>query len=690
MNMATDTSTLGGKLIDIDNGGPPTDVCVREMNMATDVATQGGKLINIDNGGTLTDICVIDGPRVYRTKTLTTPHDLSKCLLDGLTKASKLIYGEDDLPKLLLDVSYIRYSTTQGTNALVERKGPRLGLILGGGGTGVPSLISDTDTEHLFSALIGERVQFVDVAQDRKGLIDAGIRAVNGLAAQGANRIVVAFGGAARQALEANLKRDLLRAFPPHLLGALPILYSHELSDDGNDARRTWTAIFNAFLHPSMERFLYNAEHKLREYKTRNPLLIFRNDGHSARVAKTVAIKTYSSGPRGGMEGARALAKHYGIKRLVTMDIGGTTTDIGLIENDTVRAHRRGVIQGVATAFPLCDVVSAGVGGSSIIRVQNGRILVGPESVGSAPGPACFALGGREATMTDAFLLQRLLDPDSYFGGEMKIDVERARAAITERIATPMRITDLEAADAMENAWVAKVAQSLEHYTAITPETTLAAFGGAGPFVVCKVAEAIGVTEVIIPALAAVFSAFGIGFSDIGHEFSTHLTDGDPASLATGRAALRDRAQRGMRAEGANLDDCRIEETLDAEIDGEDRAIPMDGGRPMTEIPPGARLSLGLKAIKPLQHASLTGAFDGKTHSAKSFTKRSLRYAGKDLHAPLYKVEDQSPGAAANGPAVLEEAFFTCRIDAGWSFEINDAGDIRLRKSSNEEKQDQS
>jgi N-methylhydantoinase A len=647
-------------------------------------------LINIDNGGTLTDICVIDGTRVYRTKTITTPHDLSKCLFEGLTKASKLIYGEDDLPKLLLTTNYIRYSTTQGTNALVERKGPRLGLVLGGGSAAARSLQPDAESAALFSALIGERIQTVDVAQEPNALIDAGIRAVNALAAQGANRIVVAFGGATRQTLEADLKRDLLRAFPPHLLGALPILYSHELSDDGNDARRTWTAIFNAFLHPSMERFLYNAEHKLREYKTRNPLLIFRNDGHSARVAKTVAIKTYSSGPRGGMEGARALAEHYGIKRLLTMDIGGTTTDIGLIEDSTVRAHRRGKVQGVATSFPLCDVVSAGVGGSSIIRVEKGRIVVGPESVGSAPGPACFALGGREATMTDAFLLQRLLDPNSYFGGEMKIDVERARAAIMERIATPLSLTESQAADAMEASWVAKVAQCLQQYAAIKPGTTLAAFGGAGPFVVCKVADAVGITEVIIPALAAVFSAFGIGFSDIGHEFSTHLTDGSPASLAAGRAALRSRAQRGMRAEGANLEDCRIEESLDMEIDGEDRAITLNGGPPTANVPAGARLSLGLKAIKPLQHAALAGRFGGKTHAAESFSTRALHAAGKDLHVPLYKVEDQSAGAVASGPAVLEEAFFTCRVDAGWGFEINDAGDIRLRRVSNQEEQDRS
>ena len=152
-----------------------------------------------------------------------------------------------------------------------------------------------------------------------------------------------------------------------------------------------------------MERFLYNAEHKLRQFKTRNPLLIFRNDGYSARVAKTVAVKTYSSGPRGGMEGAKAFAAHYGLKRLLTMDIGGTTTDIGLIDDGSVRSHRRGMIQGVPISFPLCDVVSAGVGGSSIIKVDGGRIRVGPESVGSAPGPVVVcgeSAGGNLAAVT--------------------------------------------------------------------------------------------------------------------------------------------------------------------------------------------------------------------------------------------------------------------------------------------------
>jgi N-methylhydantoinase A len=652
------------------------------MDVLTEAATKSDKLINIDNGGTLTDICVIDGGRVYRTKTITTPHDLSKCLFDGLSKVSRLMYGEEDLSKLLLTTRYIRYSTTQGTNSLVERKGPRLGLLFGGGANGAATLQSDANARALYAALVGERTQRLDLTLDNKKRVHAAVQAVNTLAAQGANRIVVAFSGPLGEVLEADLKRDLLRAFPPHLLGALPILYSHELSDDGDDARRTWTSLFNAFLHPSMERFLYNAEHKLRAFKTRNPLLIFRNDGYSARVAKTVAIKTYSSGPRGGMEGAKALAAHYQIKRLMTMDIGGTTTDIGLIENGAVRAHRRGMVEGIPTSFPLCDVVSAGVGGSSILSIKDGRIRVGPESVGSTPGPACFGLGGREATMTDAFLLQRLLDPSSFFGGEMKIDVERARAAILDRIARPLSMTEVDAVDAMEAAWVAKVADSLMKYTAVTADTTLAAFGGAGPFVVCKVAEAAGIADVIIPGLAAVFSAFGIGFSDIGHEFSAHLSSDDADALKARRAELRGRALRGLAAEGADIDDCQIEESILMEIGGEDRTVALNGASSTFKAPAGARLSLALTAVKPITHATLTGRFGAATHPAVSTASRLLRISGKDQEVPLYRVEEQTAGSAADGPAVLEEAFFTCRVESGWHFEINDAGDIRLSKQS--------
>lgn len=639
-----------------------------------------GKLINIDNGGTLTDICVIDGDKVWRTKTLTTPYDLSKCLFEGLKKVSRLIYGEEDLLQLLLGTEYIRYSTTQGTNALVERKGPRLGLITDGKLT-TAQLRAHDDAGELFDALIGERATTLDATGDEAALEKAAISAVNQLASAGANRIIVAFGGNDRGEAERRVRRILLRKFPPHLLGAIPMLYSHEVVEDDNDVRRAWSAIFNAFLHPAMERFLYSAEHKLRENKAKNPLLIFRNDGHSARVAKTTAVKTYSSGPRGGMEGTKALAAHYGFKQLLSMDVGGTTTDIGVVDDGTVRADARGKVENVTVSFPLCDVVSVGVGGSSIIRADGKTIRVGPQSVGSAPGPACFGLGGSEATITDAFLVQGMLDPASFFGGELKIDVERARAVIDEKVAKPLGVSVEDAAVRMEAAWVAKAADALKAFTKITPDTTLAAFGGGGPFVVCKVAEAAGISRVLIPGLAAVFSAFGLGFSDIAHQYDAPLASNDAAGLKAAMDDLTQRARRGMYGEGIELDDCELTATLRISDGKGERDVLLGDGKLPAGIARDARLSLSLLASKAIAQPQLSGRFGGQHEAAKAAGQRRILVNGKAQDVPLYRAEEQSAGASAAGPAVLEEAFYTCRIDAGWRFEFNASGDILLSKT---------
>ena len=600
-----------------------------------------GKLINIDNGGTLTDICVTDGDAVWLTKVLTTPFDLSHCLIEGLKKASTVIYGAEDLETLLLSTDHIRYSTTQGTNAIVERKGPRLGLVHDGGID--PAALAAGDP-GLFAALVGERVARIDTTGP-EGRMDA-VRAVSDLAARGTNRIVVAFGGPDRQAHEAAVKRAMLRAFPAHLLGAVPILYSHEVDGDDDDTRRTWTALLNAFLHPAMERFLYAAERKLRAARSQRPLLVFRNDGRSARVARTVAIKTYSSGPRGGAEGAQALARHYGFERLVSVDIGGTTTDIGVVEHGSARAHAHGRVGGVETSLPLTDVTSVGVGGSSIVRVEGGAIIVGPESVGSAPGPACFGLGGTSATITDAFFASGLLDPASFFGGKMSIDLDRAANAVAVNVATPLGVAPDAAIAAMETAWVAAVANGVRDCAPTDTGTVLAAFGGAGPFVVCRVGEALDIDRVLIPKLAAIFSAFGIGFSDIGVSEAGDDLD-----------ALRLKVRRAMAAEG--LDPAACEEIETTSADGSTR----------------------LDSVYRLPHPTLTGSFGGAASAATSGGTRTLLLDGARRSVPLYRTDDLFAGAGASGPAVLENEFFTCRIDAGWRFDANAAGDLLITRT---------
>jgi N-methylhydantoinase A/oxoprolinase/acetone carboxylase beta subunit len=640
-------------------------------------------LISIDNGGTLTDACVISGDQVFHAKTLTTPHDLTQCFVEVLRQVSKRIYGESRLASLLEEVDYIRYSTTQGTNAVVQRKGPRMGLLLRKGEQ-VSTLVRNENERELMQAMVGDRVGHLDLQQDDEALEAQVIAVVNELMSRGASRLVVSIGGANIAEDEMRIKRMALLRYPRHLLGAVPILYSHQLSDDRDDARRTWSGLLNAFLHPAMERFLYNAEGVLREHRARNPMLIFCNDGTSSRVAKTVALKTWGSGPRGGMEGSRALADHYRCKALVTMDIGGTTTDIGLVDGGMVREQRRGKLEDVQISFPLCEVESLGAGGSSVFRVVNGSIRVGPESVGGAPGPACFGYGGKEATITDAYLLLGILDGESYFGGALKLDRARAEAAILEKIAKPLGVGLERALEAMEKAYVDKIAKAMSNIVEHPAETSLLAFGGAGPMTACRVAERLGINQIIVPRMAAVFSAFGIGFSDIAHSYESLLHGGGESDLAGLNEQLMQRARRDMFAEGFRLEECALDKSVAYTRGGKSGSHKINGKLELSaEAKGGEDLRLQLRATKQIPHFTLKSIDTPAGDQAKTSLSRSVRRSGEPLEAlPMYRHEELIPGQWGIGPSIVEEEYFTCFVPDGWRFLVNDNRDLVLTKQA--------
>lgn len=635
-------------------------------------------LINIDNGGTLTDVYATDGESAYSTKTLTTPFDLAKCFFDGLTKVSKQIYGDADLGRLLRETEHIRYSTTQGTNALVQRKGPRLGLLLIGGLSAAEMRKVGRD-DDLYEALIGDRTRELHLGLDDAQLETATIRGINELVSAGANRVVVSHGGVDHIEREGHIKRILLRRFPQHLLGSVPILYSHELTLDTDGVRRAWSAVFNAFLHPLMERFLYNAEHRLRAENAKNPLLIFRNDGDSARVAKTTAIKTHSSGPRGGLEGARVLARHYGLDHVLTVDVGGTTTDVGEVREGQIRVNRHGRVEDIEVSIPLSDLVSVGVGGSSVIRAESGGIRVGPESVGSVPGPACLGLGGTQATITDAFHLAGLLDPESYFGGELELDIERAKGAIERHVAEPLGISTDEAVVQMVDAWVEKIAQSLTRFGPVSAGTTLMAFGGAGPLAICQIADHVGASRVLIPGLAAVFSAFGLSFSDVSHEYQDQLSSVDVDAAHRVHSELLEKASRGMAGEGYDLGGCEINSMLEVVRDGAKSSHVYNGDLP-AELPRDCTATLSINVRKAVEHPRLSSRTEVTTRPAVASAVRAVADANGEFVLPVFKVEHQVPGSAGDGRAVLEQEFFTCHVIEGWRFQLTHNGDILLTR----------
>jgi N-methylhydantoinase A/oxoprolinase/acetone carboxylase beta subunit len=430
-----------------------------------------------------------------------------------------------------------------------------------------------------------------------------------------------------------------------------------------------------------MERFLYSADHRLSTYKTKNPLLIFRNDGGAARVAKTMAIKSYSSGPRGGMEGVREMAKHYGYSEILSYDVGGTTTDIGIVKDGVLASDTYGLVEGVEVSFPLCNIFSAGVGGSSILAVSDGNISVGPESVGAAPGPACFGLGGKQATITDVFLLLGVLDPKTYFGGELNLDLNRSKEAVMTNVGEPLGITLESALEKMLNAWVQKIADSLNDYSPIHKDTTLSGFGGAGALAATRIADATGAKRVIIPGLGAVYSAVGIGFSPISQTYQLTLSEHTDAALACLISDCRKRATKDMYAEGVDFDECKIEITLN-QINGDNhKAFSLSEGSSIpSEISDSDEISLTYEAKKSIRGMKFNEVGNEEIHEPKLDGLRSITLAGKSVDVPVVRLEEQTPGASIAGPAIIEEAFFTGLVDTGWLLKVSGNQDIILEK----------
>ena len=364
---------------------------------------------------------------------------------------------------------------------------------------------------------------------------------------------------------------------------------------------------------------------------------------------------------------------HYGFGKVVGMDVGGTTTDIVLVRDGSVRTVRYGAIEGIDSSVPLCDVRSIGVGGSSVVRVGDNQISIGPDSV-EYSGPACFGLGGAQLTLTDVALVTGLLDPKSYFGGELPLDLGLARQALEQNAALPLGVSVIEAAMRIERAWVDRVAAAVREATPSTDDTVLAAFGGAGPLLATAIAEAAGIGKVLIPGLAPVLSAFGVGFSDIYHSFEVVIPEVDATSIGAARSLLTNRAERSMFAECAEFKECRLEFSLAI---GE-RSFVLQDAQPPEGVPDAGPAALSLRVTKEMPRVPLTGRFGVERPPAKPTDARRVLVDSKWVEMPLVRLGTEAVSCRGEGPVVLEDAFFTARIDRGWRFECDTSGDILL------------
>jgi N-methylhydantoinase A/oxoprolinase/acetone carboxylase beta subunit len=592
--------------------------------------------IDIDTGGTFTDAFVVRNGAFRTVKTLTTPHDLAVCFGEVIERAAQA-FGLDTRG-LLRETAVVRYSTTVATNTVVQRTGPRLGLIAGAGGERLYSRNGAAD--RVFDLFL--RDDMVSVVEDDGD----GVEATTELLERCARGLVCALPGVDAAAEDA-VRSGFERHYPRHCLDAVPLLLSHEIAEDPDDFRRTATALFNAYVHPDVAGYLYRAEDLLRDHDYRRPLLIVRSDGGCSRVAKTIAAHTYNSGPSAGLAGARLIAEHYGIESLVTFDMGGTSLDVAFLRDGETPMRQHGEIEGIEVSIPLPELLVLGAGGGSIAQVQDGELRVGPQSAGAKPGPACFGFGGADPTVTDANLLLGILDPRRFLAGTMTLDVERARRAVASLGGDPIeRAAEIRAT--LDRTMGERIGAELLRRGLDPARTVLLAYGGAGPMHACGMAQAAGIREIVTVPFAAVFSAFGASSADVEHTY---------VDLPGSEHRLRERALRDMRGEGFKPGEVTVT-VEDADEHGEPR--------------------IRVRSRAALEHHSFrrVGAENGLP---KPRGVRQVHWPEGPADTPVYTASRVTPSRRIDGPAIVESDDTTCVVPRGWSYEIDEYGNPWMR-----------
>lgn len=464
-------------------------------------------MVGVDTGGTFTDIVFREDGRLGRLKLLSTPRDPGAAVLEGLTQ----LFAERS-PDLLT------YGTTVATNAMLERRGAKTALVTTSGFEDVLAIGRQARPDlyalepQTVPALVPSSLRF---GVQERTLFDGSV--LTKLRATETKELAKTLKRAKVESIavcllhaSANPKHE--RALERALGGlGLPITISSELSPEPGEFERTSTVVANAFVRPKVERHIRDLERGSGAKRFR----VMQSNGGAigGSRAATEPVRTMLSGPAGGVAAAQALAQELGIRRLVTFDMGGTSTDVALVTEGIPRRAVT-VIGGVPVRTPTIDIHTVGAGGGSIAELDEGESLkVGPKSAGADPGPACYGRG-KEPTVTDANLVLGRLLADRFLGGAMQLDTARSQTALSH-LAKTMKLEDPR--DAAEG--VARVVEgSMERAVrVITVERgedprscSLAAFGGAAALHACALAEALGMQEVVIPSDPGLFSALGV------------------------------------------------------------------------------------------------------------------------------------------------------------------------------------
>ena len=661
--------------------------------------------IGIDVGGTFTDLVAVDAKgRVTHTKTATTPQDQSIGVMDGLALLANALGAK--LATMLGQTERIFHGTTVATNALLERKGARVGLLTTEGHIDVLEMREGLkDDRYNLRTPPPEQL----VPRDRRLGVEERIRAdgrvekalstaslstaIHTLKDQKVDSVAVCYFHGYRDPTHERMTGEAVRAAMP---GAYVSLSSNVVPQI-KEYERTCTTVVNAYVGPTLELYLKRLETRLREAGFKGPLLIIQSHGGVATVSDAVnlAAGAVLSGPAGGVAGSRHVARLIGFGDLIPFDMGGTSTDISLITGGEAAISSDRQLAGHRVGLQSLDIVSIGAGGGSMAKVDGGGLLhVGPESAGAMPGPACYDRGGAVATVTDANLVLGYLDAGNFLGGRARLNTGAAEAAV-DRIAEALHVDRMTAAEGIHRVINTRMAEGVRLVSVrrgIDPRRyALLSFGGAAGLHITDLARQLDLRRVIVPRLAAVLSAWGMLTTDLRYELArTHI--GDASALAPDD--LR-RIYDEMEADGrARLAAAHFEGPVRAR-----RSADMRYGEQIFEIPveldsiawSSPDLLKQLAEAFHVRHEELytyslrdqeavlvnarvaaigalpalpTEPARAKGRSAEPCSRRRV-YFGVWQDVPVYAFDELAVGQVVEGPAIVESSTTTVLLRSG-------------------------
>ncbi len=674
-------------------------------------------MIGVDIGGTFTDVVARDAQgRLRFTKLPTTRSDESAAVLHAI----KLMAGEWGIAPA--SITRFAHGTTVATNAVLERKGARIGLITTAGFKDVLEIGRQMRHSMYSIVLEPETPGFLAPGARRKEvrerigadgsvvtpLIDDDVRnAADALAADGVEAIAICFLFSFANPAHERRARDIVATAYPDL----KIAISSEVDPAFREYERTVVTAFDAYVKPVIDRYLARLERGLAATGITAPLQVMQSRGGlmASEIARQRPVRLFLSGPAAGVIGAQQAGRSAGVEDLITIDIGGTSTDIALIARGKALVRQEGLVDGYPVRVPMVDVNSIGAGGGSIAWLdQAGGLRVGPHSAGSEPGPACYGRGGKLATVTDASIVLGYIDPAYFAGGSLKLQPVLAHEAIEETVAKPLGMSVQEAARGIHRVINAQMAEGIRLVSlrqGIDPRGfALLPLGGGGALHATSLARDLHITRIVVPRHPGVLSAAGLLAAPVEHEvsqaFGKALATTDLGEVKTALSALdvqaatlmaRERLGDTTQSRLYSADVCYIGQGYTIEV-----PLQLDASAPLDSLYEdflvahdrvyghATRTPARIVNLRSMHRAEGLARIDDdaltiEPGDPRKGTRRILVAESRQpLDATIYARAQMPVGFTFTGPAIIEQSDTTTLVEPGWNGTIDAAGNLLL------------